>query len=158
MAGAAPSSFGTSARIVPRRSRGMPRTSNKSAKSAAKRRVPPFLHPQDSVARQFLGVGGIEDREPDTVEAHQPIERGGPDVAGAVLDDGVDGVDWQTILHSPGLVHPRRFPNVGGCEDRGCCLRTGSDDIERRQRDQQCRYEGRRADIGTHDVEAKRHA
>src|SRR4030095_1405171 len=91
------------------------------------RPVAPLLQLDDSVAGQLLGVGGVEDGESNPIEANEPIERRRPDVAGAVLEKRVDGVDGEAVLHRPRLVYPR-------VSARGSRRRRGAEDLPPRSR------------------------
>src|SRR4051812_15294552 len=72
-----------------------------------------FAQLDDSIAWKLGRADGIEDGESNAVEAYEAVERCNPDVAGAVLQDGVDRVDGESVFHGPRLMDPRSIAGVG---------------------------------------------
>lgn len=79
------------------------------------RRVPRLEYPYEPVTRQAGGVGNIEDSELDSIEPHQTVERGEPDIPGLTLADLRYRVDWQAVAYGPCFADERRsFVRIGG--------------------------------------------
>jgi hypothetical protein len=111
--------------------------------------VPRLEQREDAVARKPGGVGRVEDGEADAVEANQSVEGRRPEIAVAALEQLVDGVDGQPILHRPRLVD-ERLRRWGGGDARSlrplCGRSARRESAERRQRQEEHNAHGRRRD------------